>query len=161
MSITINDHREPAETDVDPDYLCDILDDIYTYLKLPSGEIEFTLTNDEQIQILNWEYRHKPNPTNVLSFPQYTWESPCVCAEKPLLAGSIPDSTLWGEVIVSCETVKKDAMNQESAYFTELVRICIHGILHIFGYNHENDDDYAIMHQIEEEAIVYAIGRMK
>ena len=71
---------------------------------------------------LNKKYRRKNRETDVLSFP----------GEKE------------GEVIICPSVVKKNAKNFGSSFKSELVRILIHGILHLLGYDHEKSKKEAI-----------------
>lgn len=82
------------------------------------GEVSFLLTNDAAMQKLNKKYKSKDKPTNVLSFPQN---------EKGLL----------GDIIISLETVQKEAQEQEKTFYDHFCHMIVHGVLHLCGYDHE------------------------
>ncbi|MBN1879148.1 rRNA maturation RNase YbeY [bacterium] len=159
MSVTVGEHCEQNGSEIDPDHLADIIESVYQELHLPSGDIEISLVNDRQITELNKKYRNRDISTNVLSFPQYEWSGPEICLIETIDPDGPP--ILWGEVIVSKETVKRDAKKRKVPYKEELLRICIHGMLHLFGYDHDNDDDHELMQEVERSAMRYAIQRMK
>jgi len=161
MSVTVGDHRSPEESEIDPDSLRQILEIVYRKLKLPEGDVEISLINDEQIKPLNRDYRKIDSPTNVLSFPHFRWDEPGVCKDFPSHSISENHPVLWGEVFVSCERVAFQAASGNVPFFCELIRICIHGILHLFGFDHITDDDYAVMDRKEKFAMEIASPYME
>lgn len=161
MSVTVGDHRSPGGTDHEPDSISDLLQCVIDELQLPPGDIEVTLVDDAQIAVLNREYRQKNSPTNVLSFPHYQWDSPGVCQLPLATLEQVDRPVLWGEIIVSCETVKRDAENTATVYFEELIRMCIHGLLHLFGYDHQTDDQFEEMEAIEKKGMEFALRRLE
>jgi probable rRNA maturation factor len=100
-----------------------------------SGIINVIFVNDTYIQALNKQYRGKDKPTDVLSF-NYDVEKE---------AGE----DLAGEVYISVETAQKQAKELGHSLQDEVLRLLIHGLLHIHGYDHETDEDYAEMNGLE------------
>jgi probable rRNA maturation factor len=96
--------------------------------KLPKNisEIGVTFCNDAEIKKLNLAYRNKNKPTDVLSFS--------------FIEGLKVNShdTYLGDVIISLDTAKKQANKFKVSLEEELLRLIVHGILHLFGYDHEN-----------------------
>ena len=93
------------------------------------GSLSIALVGLKRIQKLNKAYRKKDYPTDVLSFNSPK-EFPAVPeAEKEL-----------GEVIICPHQVKKNAKKFNSSFKKELVRVLIHGILHLLGYDHEKSE---------------------
>ena len=88
------------------------------------GELSILLTNDAEIHDLNRDYRSKDNPTDVLSFSQLD-------PEYAHLSGSL------GDLVVSVERASVQARQHRHTLDQELLRLLIHGILHLFGYDHE------------------------
>lgn len=88
------------------------------------SEISILFCDDKEIHQLNLEYRNKDKPTDVLSFP--TSEGM-----------AIPGVTSLGDLVISLETAKKQAPKFKNTYEEEVVRLLIHGILHLCGYDHE------------------------
>ena len=102
----------------------------------PDGELSIEVTDDPHIEILNREYLHHEGPTNVISFP--------------MQEGEFSDITpsLLGDVVVSVDTADREAKIGEIDFFERFDQLVIHGILHLLGYDHENDEqEAAIMEQ--------------
>lgn len=88
------------------------------------NEISVFFTTDEKIQELNSEYRKKDKPTDVLSFSQIEGEGP-------------PQSSFLGDIVISLDTTIQQAEAMEVSPEEELLRLLLHGTLHLFGYEHE------------------------
>lgn len=88
-------------------------------------ELSILLTDDREIHELNAGYRNKDKPTDVLSFAQLEGEF-----------FSFPGSSL-GDVVISTETAVKQAKKYRHSFEAEILRLLIHGILHLLGYDHE------------------------
>ena len=109
-----------------------MLYEIYEYLT--NKDVELILTNDNEIQKLNKEYRQKDKPTDVLSFP----------------LENIPGLPL-GSIVISIDTAKKGAEEFGHSIEDEIKLLFIHGLLHLLGYNHETDNGE--MREKEKEII--------
>ena len=101
-------------------------------------ELSVVLSDDVFIQGLNKQWRGKDKPTNVLSFPQ----------DEP---------ALLGDVILAFETVKREAAEQDKPFESHVKHLVVHGILHLLGHDHENDDEAEEMESLEIE-ILQALG---
>jgi len=97
------------------------------------GELSIALIDDAQMQALNNNFRDKDKPTNVLSFP----------AEAPLL----------GDIVLSYETIAREAEAKSAHFEAHLSHLLIHGFLHLQGYDHLNDTDAAQMESLEITAL--------
>jgi len=109
-----------------------LLKEIYEYLT--DKDLELILTTDEEIQELNYTYRKKDKPTDVLSFP----------------LENIPGAPL-GSIVISIDTAKKEALKFGHSVEDEVKLLFIHGLLHLLGYDHEVDNGE--MREKEEEII--------
>lgn len=98
-------------------------------------EISIVLADDNFVQNLNKTYRGKNKPTNVLSFPQ----DPEPGAEEINL----------GDVVLAYQTVKKEAQSQGKSFMDHTSHLLVHGILHLLGHDHENDDEAEEMESLE------------
>ncbi|MFT2109904.1 rRNA maturation RNase YbeY [Marinomonas sp. 2405UD68-3] len=98
-------------------------------------EITIRIVDIEESQSLNHEYRGKDKPTNVLSFP---FEAP-EGIELPLL----------GDLVVCRQIVENEASEQKKPVLNHWAHLIIHGILHLRGYDHLNDEDAEEMESIE------------
>jgi len=113
------------------------------------GELSVTLVDDEEITQLNRKYRNLDQPTDVLAFAQdegMEFPSP----------GDEDYTPLMGDVIISVPTASRQAEQMNHSLRRELTVLLIHGILHIFGYDHDNLYQQTFMRE-EEKAILQAI----
>jgi len=105
---------------------------IKTSLEKIIGDEEFSilLTNDTHIQKLNKDFRGQNKPTNVLSFPEN-------------------DGDYLGDVAIALETMTRESLEQSKDFYHHFIHMVIHGLLHLQGYDHENDDDAEEMELLE------------
>jgi|WetSurMetagenome_2_1015567.scaffolds.fasta_scaffold24982_3 probable rRNA maturation factor len=106
---------------------------------LQYGIIQLVFVDDEEIKLINAEYRGKNKPTDVISL-SYLEEKDFPGREN-----------LLGEIIISLETAKKQAKEHSHSLKKELLFLFIHGLLHIFGYDHETPQDREKMFDLQYE----------
>lgn len=90
-------------------------------------ELSLLLTNDAAIQEINETWRQKNKPTNVLSFPMDDEDD----SFQPML----------GDIIISIDTAKREAIVKHHPLQTYLTRLLVHGFVHLLGYDHETSDE--------------------
>lgn len=100
------------------------------------------LSDDTAVRRLNATFRGKDKPTNVLSFPAGDG------AQEPD-AGAI----FLGDVFVARETLEAEALELAIPVLHHLQHLTVHGVLHLLGYDHENDDDATAMEGLEIEIL--------
>lgn len=105
-----------------------------------TGELSMVLLNDRAMRVLNAQYRGKDRPTDVLSFPQ------------SLPRGGVEQ--LIGDVVISLQTATKQAQERASTLHGEIVRLLVHGILHLLGYDHERSPQEAQRMGAKERMII-------
>lgn len=93
-------------------------------------DLSVLLTGDEEIRGLNARYRGKDRATDVLSFPQREPRAP------GRRAGGAGHRRAAGDVVISLETLRRNAADRGIAERDELARLAVHGILHLDGMNH-------------------------
>jgi probable rRNA maturation factor len=99
-----------------------------------SYEIGLRLTDDTEIQQLNSQYRHQNKPTDVLAFAALE-------VDVPQLDSLIDSTPLYlGDIIVSIDTAKRQAQQQGHQLSTELAWLSAHGLLHLLGWDHPDDE---------------------
>jgi len=97
-------------------------------------EVSLKLTDDAQIQQLNAQYRAKDQPTDVLSFAALETDMPGLDAlheQHPLNLG---------DIIISVETAFKQALKAQHSTEHELAWLSAHGLLHLLGWDHPDDE---------------------
>jgi probable rRNA maturation factor len=100
-----------------------------------SGTVNIIFVGDRRMQSLNKKYRRLNRPTDVLSFN----------LERP-----DKDGNVFGELYISCQTAKRQAEEQRVSTVDEYLRLCCHGLLHLFGYDHKKAGEAAVMHRKED-----------
>jgi probable rRNA maturation factor len=104
----------------------------------PQSELSLALVGNREIQRLNRQYRHKPKPTDVLSFPADDIDA------------KLADRKLLGDIVISVPRAKEQAKAGGWTLAEEIDRLLIHGILHLLGYDHERSKKEAhIMRALE------------
>lgn len=114
--------------------------------------------DDARIAELNGTFRDKAKPTNVLSWPsaergsEYAGEAP----ELPE-PGTLEAPEPLGDIAIAFDTCAREAAEQEKTFDAHVTHLLIHGILHLFGYDHIDDDDAELMEDTERQ-ILAALG---
>ena len=124
-------------------------------------EISLVLTDDDEIQELNKSYRGIDRPTDVLSFPMLELD-PFDEEEwaESLRSNSDPDSgeTVLGDIVISIDRAREQGEEYGHGFDRELGFLMAHGILHLLGYDHEENDDKARAMRGFEEDILKALS---
>lgn len=108
-------------------------------------EAGIILTDDSFIQSLNFKYRGKNIPTNVLSFALLDGKDTKTIMEE----AEIFSTLILGDIVISLDTIEKEAKEFAIKFEDRLALIVIHGILHLIGFDHENEKDAEIMEKLE------------
>lgn len=104
--------------------------------------VNLCLSDDTNVHQLNLEFRGFDKPTNVLSFANIDSEDFDNMLE-------FEDIIEMGDIIIAFETMKKEAMEQEVSFKDHFCHLWAHGLLHILGYDHIEEDERLEMEQIE------------
>ena len=103
------------------------------------GEIAIRLVDADEGQALNKEYRGKDYATNVLSFPYDT------------------EPVVMGDLVICPSVVAQEAAEQNKPLAAHYAHLTVHGMLHLQGWDHDNDEDAQAMED-EEREILAALG---
>lgn len=108
-----------------------------------SVELSVVLADDATVQTLNRDYRGKDAPTNVLSFAVRDSGQP------------LPDGMAepLGDLILAYETMVWEAAEQGKPLRDHFCHLLVHGVLHLLGYDHEEDAEAAEMERLEVEIL--------
>ena len=104
-----------------------------------TGELSVVLSDDAHVRALNRDYRGRDAPTNVLSFPMPQ------------------DTGLLGDVVLARETLAREAGEQGKRFEDHLTHLLVHGVLHLLGFDHDNDADANAM-EAREAAVLARLG---
>lgn len=108
-----------------------------------SGSLVIRIVDESEMTTLNHHYRKKEKPTNVLSFR---------CNLPEALRGDI-----LGDIVICASVVAQEANAQGKSFTQHWAHMVVHGVLHLLGYDHENDQDAASMER-QEIAILSTLG---
>ncbi|MGD8483720.1 MAG: rRNA maturation RNase YbeY [Thioalkalispiraceae bacterium] len=142
MSITVDVQRimsaGPTEQQVQ--------DWVETVLKAENktdAELTVRIVDENESAALNQEYRNKRGATNVLSFP-------FECPEEVEL-------NLLGDLVICAPVVEREARQQDKTSMAHWAHMLVHGVLHLLGYDHVDEQDAARMESREVE-IMASLG---
>ncbi|MCU7553815.1 rRNA maturation RNase YbeY [Alteromonas sp. ASW11-19] len=107
--------------------------------QLSDKELTVRFVDENESQTLNHEYRGKDKPTNVLSFP---FECP---PEVPI--------NLLGDLVVCVPVIVAEAQQQQKQVTHHYAHMIVHGMLHLLGYDHQNDEDAEHMEALEKQIL--------
>ncbi|MBQ8082290.1 MAG: cytidine deaminase [Clostridia bacterium] len=123
--------------------------------------IHLLITDDEEIHRLNREYRQTDRATDVLSFPQLQFPGGKTAGRcGRLLRQSWDfdlDACFLGDIVISLDHVNAQAEEYGHSRERELTYLLVHGIFHLFGYDHMTEEEKREMRFMEEKAL-NAIG---
>ena len=146
-----------SEQDIYPDIsdLCELVsesvDGALVYLGFTREcELSVTFTDNGKIRILNRDYRGIDRPTDVLSFPMYSFSD-----------GDVPDGdehVMLGDIVISVEKAREQAAEYGHSLRREIAFLAVHSVLHLLGYDHDtSEEDEKEMFALQEK-IMNALG---
>ena len=141
------------EVDVDLsqelDELKELLKNVCNDEKLDNGEFNVIIVSEEKIQELNKNYRGLDRVTDVISF-----------ALEDDKSFNIEDYRMLGDIYICLKRAKEQAEEYGHSFKRELSFLAIHGLLHLLGYDHMNEEDEKVMFGKQEEVLKkYGIER--
>ena len=115
----------------------------------PDSELSLVFVDDADIEKLNKQYLQRGGPTNVIAFA--------------MREGAFADLSphVLGDVVISVETAAREAQRAGISLQDRLTALMIHGILHLLGYAHENDDEKARVMQARSEALLARVQQVR
>ncbi|MBB4152998.1 putative rRNA maturation factor [Sphingomonas jinjuensis] len=111
-------------------------------------EVSVRLTSDEEVRVLNRDYRQKDKPTNVLSFPMV----------QPDLIDTVSQNSddgelLLGDIVLAHGVCVAEAEERGISVEHHATHLLVHGTLHLLGYDHLEDDEAEAMEEIERRVL--------
>ena len=103
------------------------------------AEVVIRLVDDAESAELNQQYRHKSGPTNILSFP---FEAP-----------EVMELDLLGDLVINAPLISLEAAQQHKLVLHHWAHITVHGVLHLLGYDHIEEQDAEQMEALEIEIL--------
>jgi len=114
---------------------------IEEYLGLAKGKINLIFVDDNKIHEINRTYRSKDKPTDVISFAYLESNE---FNEKECAVG---------DIFISCDTAKNQAIQRGHSLDKEIMILFVHGLLHLFGYDHNDDEEEKEMEKYAREVL--------
>ena len=157
--------------------LHEVIEAAAKYLNLPEGiELDLSIVSNEEIQVLNRDYRGLDKPTDVLSFAltEVTSEFDVDFAHLDLTEEAEETEDLeetefedeeaipqhLGDIIISYPRAQEQAQDYGHSLDRELAFLAVHGFLHLNGYDHQTEEETQEMFKIQEEVLTtYGLTR--
>ncbi|WP_078545572.1 rRNA maturation RNase YbeY [Litchfieldia alkalitelluris] len=111
------------------------------------SEVSISFVDNERIQEINREYRDKDQPTDVISFAMEELGED----EMEIIGVDMP--RVLGDIIISIPRTKEQAEEYGHSFMRELGFLAVHGFLHLLGYDHETDEEEALMFLKQKEIL--------
>lgn len=151
MQIEISNQQEKMTvTQAIEDRIIEVLEEAARVHEVDDlAEVSLMFTDDKTIHEMNREYRGIDRPTDVLSFALEEGE------EEEIYGG--PEENLLGDIIISVETATRQAAEYGHSVEREMAFLALHGMLHLLGYDHMEEEERQEM-RAQEEAILASLG---
>jgi rRNA maturation RNase YbeY len=121
--------------DVNPEFLFSWYTDVVTGYKKELGDITVIFCDDEYLLEMNREHLQHDYYTDIITF-DYT-----------------EGSMVSGDLFISLDRVRENALSHDVAFMDELHRVCIHGVLHLCGLKDKSEEDEKTMREAENSAL--------
>ncbi|MFZ2198611.1 MAG: rRNA maturation RNase YbeY [Thermodesulfovibrionales bacterium] len=122
------------------------------YLKLQSSELSVLFVNSRRMKLLNTLYRGIKKDTDVLSFP--------LMDTQPQRRHTINAPHILGDIVISVPKALAQAKEFKISFYDELLRLLVHGLLHLIGYDHEINAYQKKKMEKKERELFNAIKKM-
>lgn len=157
MSVFIENEYEGA-ADIDCEAIAgQVIEAAVDYVRCPfECEVNLMLVGNKEIHQINLDQRGIDRPTDVLSFPMIEYEKPaCFEGLEEDLAAFHPDSgeLMLGDIVISMDKAKEQADAYGHSLKREYAFLIAHSMLHLFGYDHMEEKERAVMEQKQEEIL--------
>lgn len=113
-------------------------------LQYSDYDLGIWFTSNKTMHIYNKKYRGNNSVTDILSFPCYT----NLKAGERIIPQN-PDDKNLGDIIIAPEYVQHDLARWKQTFDQRMRALLVHGICHLLGYDHINDEDYKVMKRKE------------
>lgn len=107
-------------------------------------EVSISFVDNDEIRHLNKEFRNIDKETDVLSFPQY---------DSIQLLEQQNNVVVLGDIVISLEKAKEQSLEYGHSFERETAFLTAHSMFHLFGYDHDTDENTKLMRQKEEKVL--------
>lgn len=145
LHIDLNDEQNFLDEEIKRQ-ISELLETAFQMEKLEGDcELSLTFVDNETIHEINREYRGVDRPTDVISFALEEGE------ELEIVGTDLP--RVLGDIIISVPKAREQAKEYGHSFMRELGFLAVHGFLHLLGYDHETDEEEALMFRKQEEIL--------
>ncbi len=145
LHIDLNDEQNFLDEEIKRQ-ISELLETAFQMEKLEGDcELSLTFVDNETIHEINQEYRGVDRPTDVISFALEEGE------ELEIVGADLP--RVLGDIIISVPKAREQAEEYGHSFMRELGFLAVHGFLHLLGYDHETDEEEALMFRKQEEIL--------
>ena len=123
------------------------------------AQVNLVLTDNEEIERVNTEFRDIARPTDVLSFPMIPFETPAgydIVEEDESYFDLDTDELLLGDIMISVDKVFAQAEEYGHSLKRELAFLSVHSMLHLMGYDHMVPEEEEDMFRRQKEILIEA-----
>ena len=134
----------------------EIVEEACDYVDCPfEVEVDVLLTDDEGIREINRQQREIDRPTDVLSFPFHDYKAAGEFDDIEENGTFHPETgeLMLGDIVISMDKVTAQALEYGHSRERELAFLVAHSMLHLFGYDHMEDEERIIMEEKQEEIL--------
>ncbi|MBP3593377.1 MAG: rRNA maturation RNase YbeY [Lachnospiraceae bacterium] len=158
MTINIDKEVELAFTFDQDEYVEKVILAAMNFVDCPyEAEINVLFTDNAGIQEMNKEYRGIDRPTDVLSFPMVEYDIPgnfdFLEEEQGDCFHPETGELLLGDIVLSYDKIKEQALEYGHSELRELCFLVAHSMLHLFGYDHMEEEERAEMEQMQRDIL--------
>lgn len=118
-------------------------------------EVSVTIVHKEEIHKLNKQFRQVDRPTDVLSFPMMEYDAPMdfegTAFMQSMTCSPETDELMLGDIVLCAEVIEEQAEQYGHSIEREFSFLVVHSLLHLFGYDHIEEDDRVIMEDKQRE----------
>lgn len=147
ICITNSQRRYPVDTDG----LKKATSAMLTFLGYADFDVGILICSETRMASFNTEFRGKVGPTDILSFPYHDYLK---AGER--IEPDSPDEANLGDIILCPAIIDKKRLDWNRSFDDQCLVLLAHGIAHLLGHDHENDDDYAQMQALEDQLLAAA-----
>jgi probable rRNA maturation factor len=157
MSIIIDNHLDKDIDKAYKDIINQIIQAVVNYEDCPYDyEVSVLITSNEEIKALNKEFREIDRETDVLSFPLIDFDIPGdfeMIGDIEEFFDLDTNNILFGDIVISFDKLLEQAKEYGHSIQRELAFLVTHGMLHLLGYDHINEEEKDIMFLRQEEIL--------
>lgn len=152
VDLIISDEHEKIEPEM-IDTIRNVIENALKYEGIDfATEISLSFVTDDEIRVLNKDFRNIDKKTDVLSFPMYERED---ISRVDLIKEE--HNIALGDIVVSFEACERQAEEYGHSYKRELCYLIVHSVLHLLGYDHMEEGEKEAM-RLKEERILEHMG---